>query len=181
MIILQVIVISGKAGAGKDTCAKFITERLELDGYRVLIIHYADLLKFICRTFFDWNGEKDEGGRTLLQKVGTDIVRAQAPDYWVNFVCDMLKFFGDEWDYVIIPDCRFPNEIDRLIQEGFTPTHLKVERPSINSKLTQEQQNHSSETSLDDIVPNDTIINSANLDVLREKMFEWTQNFLRQS
>ena len=55
-------------------------------GYSTLIVHYADLLKYMCKTFFGWNGEKDEFGRSLLQRVGTDCIRNVEPDYWVDFV-----------------------------------------------------------------------------------------------
>ncbi len=41
-------------------------------GYKVLIAHYADLVKYVAKTFFEWNGEKDEYGRSLLQHIGTE-------------------------------------------------------------------------------------------------------------
>lgn len=109
---MQVIAISGKAQHGKDTSAKILKNMLEADGYRVLITHYADLLKYMCRTFFGWNGEKDDAGRHILQYVGTDIIRQKRPDFWVDFVTDVLALFPDDWDFVLIPDCRFPNEIE---------------------------------------------------------------------
>ena len=63
----KVICLSGKAQAGKDTSAEIIRKLLLGYGERVLIIHYADLLKFMCKQLFHWNGEKDERGRHLLQ------------------------------------------------------------------------------------------------------------------
>ena len=45
----KVICISAKARHGKDTAAEILKEYLEHKGQRVLITHYADLLKFICR------------------------------------------------------------------------------------------------------------------------------------
>ena len=59
--------ISGKMRHGKDTCAQFIKEELERMDKRVLIIHYADYLKFILKQYFGWDGEKNEEGRKLLQ------------------------------------------------------------------------------------------------------------------
>ncbi len=109
---MKVILISGKAQHGKDTTAGFLMDALKADGYSVLVAHYGDLVKYVCKTFFNWNGEKDEAGRTLLQKVGTDVVRAQCQDYWVSFITDIMEFFPGEWDYVLIPDCRFPNEVN---------------------------------------------------------------------
>lgn len=107
----------------------------------------------MCRTLFGWNGEKNEFGRTLLQEVGTNVVRAKAPDFWVDFAISVLKFFPAEWDYIIIPDCRFKNEIYRLVEAGFQTIHIRVERPNFESPLTPEQQNHPSEKDLDDVSP----------------------------
>ena len=146
---MKVICISGKAQHGKDTTAGFLKEALERCGYSVLIAHYGDLLKYICRTFFDWNGEKDEYGRTLLQEIGTDYIRKNEPDYWVAFVESILRNFPDKWDFVLIPDCRFPNEIEFLRSKGYDVTHIRVVRPYFDSPLTEEQRKHPSETALD--------------------------------
>lgn len=136
---------------------------LEDHGERVLIAHYGDLVKYVCRTFFDWNGEKDDYGRNLLQYVGTDIVRAREPEFWVDFIIKMIQFFGDNWDYVLIPDSRFPNEVERLRETGFGVTHLRVERRNFVSPLTPEQQNHPSETALDNTTPDYLIVNDGSL------------------
>ena len=149
---MRLICISGKAQHGKDTSAEIIKGFLEDSGARVRIIHYADLLKFICKSWFDWDGQKDEYGRTLLQRVGTDTIRSKDPDYWVDFVAGLLKLFPDEWDYVIIPDCRFPNEIN-VMKANFDTIHLRVNRTNFISPLSPEQQNHKSETALDKACP----------------------------
>ena len=166
---MKVILISGHAQNGKDTCAAILKGRLIHEGYRVLVCHYADLVKYICTTFFHWNGLKDHQGRALLQHIGTDVIRERQPDYWVNFIIDMLTFFGDEWDYVIIPDTRFPNEVER-IKEKFDAVHLRVERKHFKSPLSAEQQNHPSETALDDCEPDALIHNDGDLNGLREKI-----------
>ena len=143
------ICVSGKAQHGKDTTAQALKELLIENGKKVEIIHYADLLKHICKSFFGWNGEKDEKGRTLLQYVGTDVVRTQKPNYWVEFVLGVVELFPNEWDYLIIPDCRFPNEITAM-QKEYPTYHVRVSRsPDWVSPLSIEQQNHPSETALD--------------------------------
>ena len=106
---MKIITISAKAKNGKDFCASLIKQKLESRGNKVLIAHYADLLKYICKTFFGWDGKKNQEGRTLLQYVGTDVIRQKNPDYWVNFIVSILNLFPNEWDYVLIPDTRFPN------------------------------------------------------------------------
>lgn len=151
--------ISGKAQHGKDTTANILYKELTNIGKRALVVHYADLVKYTCRSWFGWNGEKDEVGRTLLQRVGTDVVRKKRPDFWVDFVLDMVSFFDEEWDYLIIPDTRFPNEINKSKERGYQTTHIRVVRKDFVSPLTIEQQMHISETALDNETPDILLVN----------------------
>lgn len=162
---MNIITISGKAGSGKDTFGSFLTNQLEQDGCSVLVTHYADLLKYILKTWFGWDGVKDEAGRSLLQRVGTDVVRRQDPDYWVRFTCEMLSFFPHEWDFVIIPDARFPNEID-VMAKSFAVTALNIVRPASRA-LVGEQAAHISENALDGYSFDLEIINEGDLAALR--------------
>lgn len=165
---MKIVCISGKAQHGKDTTAALMKEELEKTGARVLIAHYADLLKYICRQFFGWNGKKDEAGRQLLQYVGTDVVRKQAPNYWVDFLIGILKLFDGDWDYVLIPDCRFPNEIEAMRENGFDTTALRVVRDNFDNGLTNAQKNHPSETALDDYRFDVVVPNNGSVEHLRE-------------
>lgn len=175
---MKVILISGKARNGKDTVAKMLKDNLKKEGHRVLITHYGDLVKFICTYYFDWNGEKDEKGRGLLQYVGTDVIRLQNPSFWVDFVATMLKYFNDNWDYVIIPDSRFPNEITKMQEYGFDTVHLRVERSNFVSPLTDEQQHHPSETALDNFGADYHIHNNGTLEELEAQITEWIKETL---
>lgn len=176
---MRVICISGKARHGKDTMAEFVKERLEASGNKVLIAHYGDLVKYICAKFFGWNGEKDEAGRTILQRVGTDEIRKVDPNYWVNFIIDILKIFPNEWDYVIIPDCRFPNEINSLKESGFDVFHARVVRTNFESNLTEAQKNHASETAMDNVIPDLITYNSSTMDDFRDTVFLTTNRILK--
>lgn len=146
---MQVVVISGHAQNGKDTTAALIAEKLTANGKRVLVTHYGDLVKYVCKSFFGLDGRKDEAGRSLLQYVGTDVVRNTYQNYWVEFILDMIRFFGDNWDYVLVPDTRFPNEVEYLRDAGLDVIHLRVKRSGFISPLTEAQQQHPSETALD--------------------------------
>lgn len=170
---MKIITISGYAGSGKDTVASIIKGQLEADGHSVLVMHYADLLKYICKTFFGWDGIKDERGRTILQYVGTDIIRKQNPDYWVNFISNLLIMFPEEWEYVLIPDCRFPNEISVLKNDGHNVLTIHVIRDGLKSTLTKEQQQHVSETALDDYDFDYYIHNGGSIIDLKQMISEW--------
>lgn len=178
---VKAVCISGHARAGKDTTAEMMKKELENEWhYRVLTIHNADLLKFMCKSLFGWDGNKDENGRHILQYVGTDVVRKQEPDFWVSFIIKILKLFPDEWDYVLIPDARFPNEINELKKAGFDVRHIHIDRP-IENDLTEEQRNHPSETALKRTIPDETIENDGNLDDLNQRVIELVRSWMQSN
>lgn len=176
-----VILLSAKSGHGKDFIANIMKEKLEQMGNKVLITHYADLLKYILKTFFDWDGQKDEHGRHLLQYVGTDVIRRQNPNYWVDFVKDIIIMFSNNWDYILIPDARFPNEITRMFCSNFRTISIRIRRINYTSKLTEEQQQHESETALDNYPFDYYMTNDGTLDgVTKEvdnfiKVIDWNK------
>lgn len=174
---MQIILISGKAQVGKDSTALILKDKFEKQNKKVLITHFADLLKFICKKYFNWSGLKNYQGRTLLQYVGTDIVRNIKPNYWVDFIIEVLSIFKDHWDYVLIPDCRFKSECTRWGEDWDTTT-VRVERLNFESPLTPEQQLHPSETALDDYNFDYTIRSENGLDNLEKevgKFLVWLQ------
>ena len=166
---MHVICISGKAGHGKDTFAECVYSLIESEGKKVLITHYADLLKYVATTFFLWDGNKDEAGRSLLQHLGTEVFRGMSENYWVDFISTCLNASKSLWDFVLIPDCRFPNEVDLLRERGFDVIHVHVSRPDFEGNLTSDQSAHSSETSMDSVIPDVYIINDATVASLRNK------------
>lgn len=146
----KIITISGSAEAGKDLTASILKEKLELFSRKTLVVHYADYLKYIASQYFGWDGQKDEKGRGKLQYIGTDIVRAKRPNFWVDTVIRLITLFEYQYDYFIIPDTRFPNEIESLKYCGFKVIPIHVERIDYKNSLTEEQRQHKSETALDD-------------------------------
>lgn len=163
---MKVICISGKARHGKDTLAGILAEQLEDQGHSVLITHFGDLVKYVCEKFFGWDGAKDEKGRTLLQYVGTDVVRTQRPNYWTDFIVSVLQLFPNQWDYVLVSDCRFPNEVECFVDAGFDTKLVRINRPDFVSDLTPEQLNHPSETAMDAYPADYYVINNGTLDDL---------------
>lgn len=170
---MEVITISGHAGSGKDTVGKMIAEHLEGHGKKVLITHYADLLKYVCEKFFNWDGKKNCDGRQLLQFIGTNVIREKNENFWVDFIVSMLKFFDTWWDWVIIPDLRFPNELGRLREAGFHVIHLDVVRINFDSSLSEEQMKHISETAMDGVIPDSYIRNDGGTPQLKQTVHKW--------
>ena len=169
---MKVICISAKARHGKDTAAEIMKEYLEMQGKKVLITHFADLLKYLCKSLFGWDGNKDERGRTLLQYIGTDVVGKKNPAYWAQFIVSVLKMFENEWDYVLIPDCRYPVEIGTM-RQTFDTTIVRVERPNFDNGLTEAQKNHPSEVDMDSYPFDYKILNNGTLEELRQEIYNF--------
>lgn len=150
----KIICISGKAHSGKDFVASKIDYELANRGFVTQILHNADLLKYICREYLGWNGEKDENGRSLLQITGTKSFRSVNPNFWVDFLISLsTALFDTACNYILIPDVRFPNEISRWKEAGYDVIHVGVKRRNNESGLTSYQAIHESETALDNVKP----------------------------
>ena len=179
---MKIISISGKMRHGKDTSANFIKKELEEQGKRVLIIHYGDYLKFLLKNYYGWSGNKaDKGSRELLQHFGTDIIRKQEPYFWVDNVIHFLKLTQADWDFVLIPDTRFPDEIVRQINAFGRENVLtiRVDRLDFTPEgTTQEQLQHESEVALDHYPFDYYFYNTKDLEGLREKIHVFCKKVL---
>lgn len=146
---MKVISISGKARNGKDTFATILKGVLEDTGKRVAVVHYADLLKDMAKKLYQWDGEKDVKGRTLLQQVGTNC-RKTDKDFFVKHLVSLINTLRFDFDVVLIPDTRYKNEIQGMANV-YGPNHyaVRVKRLNFENDLTAEQKNHASETDLD--------------------------------
>lgn len=154
----RMILFSGKAEHGKTTASEILKKQLEELGYKVVITRYAYYLKDLATRYCGWNGQKDNGGRELLQQLGTDIIRQKLnkPNFHVGRICEDVEICQDYVDFVIIDDARFPNEIyyskaifgDKVM--AIRVNRLNADWSQYNSSLTEEQKQHLSEMALDD-------------------------------
>lgn len=143
----MLILVSGKAGAGKDTFAKIIR-----NNYRgkklILLTSFASELKSIAKYSFDWNGEKDEKGRQLLIDLGTS-ARAYDKDFWIKKVDNHYhnEIMSDDC-VVIITDCRYLNEANYFPKDRTLKVRIESKRKRENP-LNGKQKQDDSETELD--------------------------------
>ena len=144
-----IVTFAGLAEAGKSSAAKILQQFLELQEKKSMLAANGDYLKFICRQYFGWDGNKDEEGRTILQQVGTEKVRAKDETFWVDSLIRLVDVIGDEYDYVLIDDARFPNELSQWQKAGYKVVAAHINRPDHDNVLTSEQKQHASEVALD--------------------------------
>jgi len=148
---MKIILISGKAQHGKTSTAIILEKHMTSAGKRAVRISFADYVKYICSKYYGWDGRKDENGRHLLQYIGTDVFRARDENFWVDNVIRFARVVSRDYDFMLIDDWRFINEYTRWLENGITDLcRVRVYRPGYDNGLTAEQNNHPSETGLDE-------------------------------
>lgn len=167
------------AQSGKDTGANFFEKYMTSQGKKVWITHHADLLKQMAKDIYKWDGQKDEYGRGLLQYLGTDKVRKMRPDYWVEHVLGQLDLIDGDIDYVIIPDSRFPNEIDAYKDAGYVTIPVDIARPGYDNGLTEEQRNHPSEIALRGYPFAVNLVNDGTLEEYEAKIIDFANKLMK--
>jgi hypothetical protein len=107
-----IVLISGKAHAGKSTAKDIIMEEIrKLPDLAGMSYSFANPLKYIAKAFLGWNGEKDNKGRKLLQDIGR-VGREYDENIWCRHLLNQLDksraMFPE--NFVIVDDWRYPNE-----------------------------------------------------------------------
>lgn len=158
-MIEHVYVFHGKSHSGKDYCCDILQNLLEEKGLKVLRLAFGDYVKATVSRLYGITEYHSPEGRSAMQQLGTNLVRAYDPDFWCDTVGRLATALQPYYDVLIISDARFLNEIecikDYFPQETIT---VKIERKHIVDNLNDEQHNHESETALDNYDDWDWII-----------------------
>jgi len=133
-----ILAFAGRKQSGKSTSAEYVKSIFEQNNKDKIcqIYSFADPLKAgICMEIFGltydqcygsdedkntmtdlvWNNEPLTA-RRAMEVIGTDICRKLKNSVWVDATLNRIK--KDTVDLAIIPDCRFPNEVDAIKQYG---------------------------------------------------------------
>lgn len=164
MAKLKVVLISGKQGSGKTTLSAALVKRLEAKkGSRAVVQKFAGPLYKMhdyCLGLLKSAGiERDivKDG-PLLQLLGTEWGRKTVDEnVWVALALAEIKksvemYSSFENLYVILDDCRFPNELEAI--PGAIRVRLECDSYTRKNRCEawRDNENHPSEISLDDHV-----------------------------
>jgi dephospho-CoA kinase len=152
---MKSIAFSGKPRAGKDVAAGRLCEL----GY--IRVQIAEPLYRICEHLQRIFGLEVRKNRTLLQNLGQKMKILRHEDVWMDIACSEIKAAEARGLPVVISDCRFQNEYNKLKTLGFLI--VRIERNFEGT--SDDNNNHYCESQLDnadfDIIleNNDTIDN----------------------
>ena len=136
----HLLLLSGKAQAGKDTFA---------DSIQCLGFHKYSFAKALKDEALSggWDGIKDFKGRLLLQELGS-VWRKYEPDHWILRLQESIMH-----DRAVITDCRYRNEIRVMtewgLERGYKVITVRIDRPGHDNGLPLEAKAHPSECELD--------------------------------
>lgn len=127
----RVIAFTGYAGAGKTTAAKYLVERSLMRRGKALRLSLATPLKDLCvslfvnappAAFYGSQADKEAPleaypgwtGRSILQHVGTEGIRAVDPNVWSTLLLQRIENQRELCDLIVVDDVRFLDEATAL-------------------------------------------------------------------
>ena len=164
----KIIILSGKARAGKDTTMNFLNEIYN----NIIQLQYGSYIKEYAKKISNWDGIEETKPRELLQQLGTSIIRENIDNkFFVKKMIDDIKVYSYFFDTIVISDARFKIEIDDIKNTFNNVIAVRIERPNFDNGLTLEQKKHPSEIDLDDYNKFDyKLINDGTLEDLKKKV-----------
>ncbi len=167
---MKVYLISGKARHGKDTIGNFIQEIYESKGLKVCRSQISKYLKVYIKDYFGWDGKEETKPRTLLQELGTDIIREKLnkPRFFIDRTIEDIEILGNFFDVMIITDIRLPLEITSIKERFDDVVTINIERINFESPLTDKQQHHKIENAMEDFKDYDYEVINDTLEELKQ-------------
>jgi dephospho-CoA kinase len=168
----KIIIISGKASSGKSLSANIIKDNTN----NTILLAYADYLKMYAKNISGWDGSEDTKPRELLQQLGVELIKNNINENMlINRIIEDIKVYSYFYDYIVITDARFPNEIESIKKEFDNVISVRINRNIYN--LDKKYQNHSTETGMDEYNNYDYVIdNNSDLKALEIKVMEVVKN-----
>lgn len=133
---MNVAVIS-EAGGGKDFLADYLIHNYGYTRYA-----FADHVRSVAKMWFpDLYGDGKNKNRALLQSIGTQF-RAIDEDVWIKLMFKDIdeeaatrRRFKESQEFIVITDCRMPNEYKALKERGFNFIRINVDEEVRKQRL----------------------------------------------
>lgn len=153
---MELIALVGKKRSGKTTAATFIRNNHPGLAYRDSFAR--PIKEHVERIFGPLDETPKEVLRPVMQALGESLKAKFGRTVFIDQLKDRVKNMEHAADLVIIDDLRFPFEADWVRSQGGKV--IRIIRPELDSVV----DNHISETSVDEVLADATIINSDGLE-----------------
>ena len=165
---MKLYLICGKARAGKDTFAKLIKQEEEKDNNKVCILKLTAPLYSWAEDYFNYDKEKDEKPRELLQTLGYDILqlKLKKKDFLLDYLITTIEVLDNYYDVGLITDGRLVHEIE-VLKEKYPNIKTILLTNKKDNKLTNKEKNHQTEIDLDDYKDFDYIVENKDMKSLK--------------
>lgn len=165
---MKLYLICGKARAGKDTFAKLIKQEEEKDNNKVCILKLTAPLYSWAEDYFNYDKEKDEKPRELLQTLGFDILqlKLKKKDFLLDYLITTIEVLDNYYDVGLITDGRLVHEIE-VLKEKYPNIKTILLTNKKDNKLTNKEKNHQTEIDLDDYKDFDYIVENKDMESLK--------------
>lgn len=167
---MKLYLICGKARAGKDTFAKLIKQEEEKDNNKVCILKLTALLYSWAEDYFNYDKEKDEKPRELLQTLGYDILqlKLKKKDFLLDYLITTIEVLDNYYDVGLITDGRLVHEIE-VLKEKYPNIKTILLTNKKDNMLTNKEKNHQTEIDLDDYQDFDYIVENKDMESLKQE------------
>ena len=170
----KIYLLSGKARHGKDTIAGYLKEFYEKDGKKVIFSRAGKYIKFYAMEMTGWDGSEETKPRTLLQELGTDVIRNKLnkAEMFIDRQIDDIEIYSYFYDAIIVPDIRLPKEIDSVKAKFDNVVAIHINRINFESDLSSNQQSHITETAMDNYTNFDYEVTNDTLEQLEKDIYK---------
>lgn len=174
----MIILIAGKARSGKNTICEWIKQSFLNDGKKVVVSPYTKYLKRYIEEITGMSMDDENKPRDLLQQLSSKLIKKELnnSNFFIKRQLEDINFYCYFMDVIIIPDVRFPEEIEEIRKHFSNVIAIGVERLDYISTLTKEQQKDITEISLDNYQDYDYKIKNTNELEFKRKTVEIIKN-----
>ncbi len=154
--------IGGKAGSGKSLFGNYLRKELLKRNYKVVVSPYTKYLKQYIREITGKTVNNKNKPRALLQQLSSKVIKDKLgyKNFFIDRQIEDVSIYKYFFDVIIIPDVRFPDEIDALKKRFENVISIGIKRNNYNNGLTAEEKKDITETSLDNYNGFDYILNN---------------------
>lgn len=176
-----IIVISGKAGNGKNLSAKIIQKIYQRKNKQTINLAYSFWIKQYAKNILGWDGKEESKPRAFLQEIGVDLIKNTIDKkMFVRRMIEDITVYSHYYDVITISDARFTEEIEELKKQFpfVFSVHIHGEK---TNRLNDQEKKHISENALNHYQQFDEQINNiGTIEELEKKlndMIERIENY----